>query len=600
MHPLFLTLSFALVASGDEHIGAPTPNLWWVDFDADGLDDVLALEPDGSGRLLRGVGDGRFEDVSDLLIGQTGGAHMAVWGDVNGDGRLDLYLPSWGKASRLLLQSDAGSFVDAGEPGGLPPRLDPLDATFRDIDGDGDLDLHLVTEVDDLVYRNDGLGHFDRLDLGLTPRGVRSGATDVDAARAARGLPPIGEGDTTTNGPGAPGYGFEVVCALGVQDQANPGNCISASSVPTLGMLYPISSALYVDAATGNVGVGTTTPNAPFEVNGYLRASGNIRGAQGVFSSDPPLAVVGTSVVNNLNADLLDGLDASSFATLPVTGGMIADGSIGSADLGANSVGASQIAAGAVGSSEVADNSLTSADLGAGSVGGSEIADGAITDADISGSANISGSKINPVFGPALVTTGKTWIGDNVFGLNMGSIMTHHADGTREGYVGPLSTTLYTIGVHDNSSVFIQGGVYHDDSTDTSTVFGNVKSFREPNPADPDTEIVYACVEGPEAAMYVRGTAQLVNGAAHVELPAHFRTLASENGLTVQLTPRSADSRGLAVIERSTASFEVQELLRGTGTYEFDWEVKAVRARYETWEVVQPRLRVPAVAAQQK
>ena len=62
---------------------------------------------------------------------------------------------------------------------------------------------------------------------------------------------------------------------------------------------------------------------------------------------------------------------------------MIADGTIGAADLGANSVGASEIGSSAVGTSEVADNSLTAADLAAGSVGSSEVADNSLTAADL-------------------------------------------------------------------------------------------------------------------------------------------------------------------------------------------------------------------------
>lgn len=62
---------------------------------------------------------------------------------------------------------------------------------------------------------------------------------------------------------------------------------------------------------------------------------------------------------------------------------MIADGTIGAADLGANSVGSSEIAAGGVGSSEVHDNSLTAADLAADSVGNSELAPNSVGSVEI-------------------------------------------------------------------------------------------------------------------------------------------------------------------------------------------------------------------------
>src|SRR5207237_6992 len=72
-------------------------------------------------------------------------------------------------------------------------------------------------------------------------------------------------------------------------------------------------------------------------------------------------------------------------------------------------------------------------------------------------------------------------------------------------------------------------------------MFADVKQFREPNPRQPGTDIAYACIEGPEAAAYVRGTATLVNGSASVALPDHFQDVAVSDGMTVQLTPRSAD-----------------------------------------------------------
>jgi hypothetical protein len=125
-------------------------------------------------------------------------------------------------------------------------------------------------------------------------------------------------------------------------------------------------------------------------------------------------------------------------------------------------------------------------------------------------------------------------------------------------------------------------------SDNISRVEANVKNFREINPADPALDIVYACIEGPEAAMYVRGTGQLTSGRAVITLPDHFKALASANGITVQLTPLSANSKGLAVVRKSLDGIEVQELLSGSGQYEFDWEVKAVRKRHENYRVIQP------------
>jgi hypothetical protein len=119
-------------------------------------------------------------------------------------------------------------------------------------------------------------------------------------------------------------------------------------------------------------------------------------------------------------------------------------------------------------------------------------------------------------------------------------------------------------------------------------VVGDVKSFRVPNPNQPDTDIVYAAIEGPEAAAYVRGTGQLVRGAATIDLPQHFVSIASTRGMTVQLTPNSARSLGLAVEQKSTERTVVRELMNGKGSYEFDWEVKSIRKGYEDYRVIRP------------
>ncbi len=137
-------------------------------------------------------------------------------------------------------------------------------------------------------------------------------------------------------------------------------------------------------------------------------------------------------------------------------------------------------------------------------------------------------------------------------------------------------------------------GMYREPGLGRAAIVGDVKNFRAPNPADPTTDIWYCCPEGPEAAMYIRGTGHLVNGRAHVTLPDHFRNLAAEAGMTVQLTPLSADSKGLAVTVKRLSGIEVAELAGGRGDYEFDWRVEAVRKGYETYQVIRPWMRSDA------
>ena len=76
-----------------------------------------------------------------------------------------------------------------------------------------------------------------------------------------------------------------------------------------------------------------------------------------------------------------------------------------------------------------------------------------------------------------------------------------------------------------------------------------------------------------------------MGGRAYVEFPEHFTALAAPETVTVTLTPRSAQSRGLAVVDVTTEGVDVVELLQGTGSYQFDYVAYAVRKGFEDYEV---------------
>jgi hypothetical protein len=63
------------------------------------------------------------------------------------------------------------------------------------------------------------------------------------------------------------------LCVDALHDQASPQTCVTASSTPTLGSLYPLGPEFDVDAA-GHVGIGTTSPAHALDLVGDLRGSG--------------------------------------------------------------------------------------------------------------------------------------------------------------------------------------------------------------------------------------------------------------------------------------------------------------------------------------
>lgn len=142
------------------------------------------------------------------------------------------------------------------------------------------------------------------------------------------------------------------------------------------------------------------------------------------------------------------------------------------------------------------------------------------------------------------------------------------------------------IQVHDANGI-AQAGIYTDNGL--GYFYADVKNFRVDHPEDPNKEIWYASLEGPEAAAYVRGQAQLSNGEAFVPFPHHFYLIANPKDMTVILTPQEWDTFGLAVVEKTPKGIYVKELKGGKGNFHFDWEVKCVRKGHEDFQVERPR-----------
>ncbi len=121
------------------------------DFDGDGATDLLVTRLDGHDLLFRNRGDGTFEEVSAEagLERWNLATNGAVWGDVDNDGDLDLFVTTVGDTRHYLFINDGGVFTEQGLERGVAvetgDRRIGFSASFGDYDLDGFLDLH-VTE----------------------------------------------------------------------------------------------------------------------------------------------------------------------------------------------------------------------------------------------------------------------------------------------------------------------------------------------------------------------------------------------------------------------------------------------------------------------
>jgi hypothetical protein len=160
------------------------------DIDGDGDTDVLAIgvatTPDGKPGevLLLNDGSGKFTDGTKKLPGIPFGASGVAIGDVDGDGDPDVFFGADTDSSRLYINDGTGVFQHAS-PDALP--IESLKAgmpAFGDFDGNGTLDIYVPSADQDRLLANDGTGVFtDVTDQRLGPEaqaGKLAYAADLD------------------------------------------------------------------------------------------------------------------------------------------------------------------------------------------------------------------------------------------------------------------------------------------------------------------------------------------------------------------------------------------------------------------------------------
>jgi len=178
------------VAAGDKPSSEWVRELIVADFNGDGISDLFLADhgwdahpfPGFQNQLMLGTGTG-FKDATNLLPVLHDFTHNAAAGDINGDGRIDIFvannpLQNPDKVSYFLInKGDAGfemdrtrlpaSFLKTFEPGSWSVEI-------ADLDSDGFPDL-LVGRIENSgsppsrIYWNPGNGDFSNAEVTLLP-----------------------------------------------------------------------------------------------------------------------------------------------------------------------------------------------------------------------------------------------------------------------------------------------------------------------------------------------------------------------------------------------------------------------------------------------
>jgi hypothetical protein len=117
------------------------------DVDGDGRCDLFFAGLGGGSALYRNLGGWQFTNVTSATLGaalQTLDATGAVLADLEGDGDLDLLVNAVGRGTRCLQNDGQGRFQDVTAKAGLGGTSGATSLALADIDGDADLDLYVV------------------------------------------------------------------------------------------------------------------------------------------------------------------------------------------------------------------------------------------------------------------------------------------------------------------------------------------------------------------------------------------------------------------------------------------------------------------------
>lgn len=153
--------------AGVAHSGNKNMGIAFADFDNDGDEDIYAFTRQNENQLFENLGNGNFENIApEAGVNSEESTRAAAWGDLNNDGWVDLYIANYQAPDVLYLNNGPNSegqvtFSDITFQAGIFNENEPISVHLADVDSDGWLDIYVANFLgENRYFRNGGDGTF--------------------------------------------------------------------------------------------------------------------------------------------------------------------------------------------------------------------------------------------------------------------------------------------------------------------------------------------------------------------------------------------------------------------------------------------------------